>query len=47
MTVGKALLDESRRRLLEEFWPRLQKAVPELSDDELWHRANPQTNKRG
>ena len=44
MTVGKALLDESRRHLLEEFWPRLQKAVPELSEAELWHRVNPQTN---
>ncbi len=47
MTVGKALLDESRRHLLEEFWPRLHKAVPELSEAELWHRVNPQTNSVG
>jgi uncharacterized damage-inducible protein DinB len=47
MTVAKALLQEANRQLLEESWPRLLKAVPELSEEELWDRVNSQTNSVG
>lgn len=47
MDVGEALIREAKRHLLEESWPRLVQAVQQLSVDELWQRANPQTNSVG
>lgn len=37
---GQALLDETRRRLVGESLPRIQRCLDELSDDEIWHRPN-------
>lgn len=45
--LGRAFLAESRRHLLEESWPRLQKTVPLVGSDGLWHRANESTNSIG
>jgi uncharacterized damage-inducible protein DinB len=45
--IGSALIGEVRRHLLEESWPRLQKAVAMLDEEELWHRVNEQTNSVG
>lgn len=45
--VGQALIDEAKRQLLEESWPRLQKIVPLLDEAKLWHRVNPRTNSVG
>lgn len=46
-SVARALIDESKRQLLEESWPRIQKAVANLSDDDVWHRENAHTNSVG
>jgi uncharacterized damage-inducible protein DinB len=45
--VGSALIAEVKRHLLEESWPRLRKVVPMLSDEEIWHRVNEETNSVG
>jgi uncharacterized damage-inducible protein DinB len=45
--IGAAFLTASKRHLLEESWPRLQKAVPRLDLDQLWHRENERTNSVG
>ncbi len=47
MTVGEALIQESKRHLLEESWPRIEKCVAALSETELWHRDNANTNSVG
>lgn len=45
--LGSALIAEVKRHLLEESWPRLQKSVSMLDEEELWHRVNEQTNAVG
>jgi uncharacterized damage-inducible protein DinB len=45
--VATALIDEAKHHLLEESLPRLQKAVPLLDDEKLWHRVNEHTNSVG
>lgn len=45
--VAEALLREAKHHLLEESLPRLRKAVSLLSEDQLWHRVNTQTNSVG
>ena len=47
MTVGEALIQESKRHLLEESWPRIDKCVAALSETELWQRDNAHTNSVG
>ena len=38
---------EFRRRMLDEYVPRIEGCVRQLSAAELWHRANPQCNSVG
>jgi hypothetical protein len=40
-------LDFSRRKLLEQYWPRLRSCVESLSDEQVWWRANEASNSIG
>ncbi len=40
-------LDFSRRKLLEEYWPRLLGCVELLSDEQVWWRPNEASNSVG
>jgi uncharacterized damage-inducible protein DinB len=44
---GRALLAETRRRLLTESVPRLQKCLGLLSEEEIWRRPNAETTSVG
>ena len=37
----------SRRKLLEQYWPRMRASVELLSDDQIWWRPNPASNSIG
>lgn len=45
--LGEALIRESKRHLMEESRPRIQKAVAALGEEGLWHRENANTNSVG
>jgi hypothetical protein len=40
-------LEFSRRKLFEQYWPRLRKAVEPLSDEQIWWRPNDASNSIG
>lgn len=40
-------LQFSRHKLLEQYWPRLRKAVETLSDEQIWWRPNDASNSIG
>jgi hypothetical protein len=40
-------LEFSRRKLLEQYWPRLRKAVEALSNEQIWWRPNEASNSIG
>jgi Protein of unknown function (DUF1572) len=40
-------LDFSRKKLLEQYWPRMQQAAGSLSDQQIWWRPNPASNSIG
>ena len=44
---ARAFLDESRRQLTQDHLPRIERCVEQLSDDELWWRANEANNSVG
>lgn len=41
------LLEEVRRRLFQESWPRLKQCLALLSEEEIWARPNPASNSAG
>jgi uncharacterized damage-inducible protein DinB len=43
----EAFLKFSQNKLLEQYWPRLRKAVETLSDDQIWWRPNEASNSIG
>jgi uncharacterized damage-inducible protein DinB len=45
--VTAAFLEFSRRKLLEEYWPRLRASVDVLTDDQVWWRPNHASNSVG
>ena len=45
--LGRELLLTSRRRMLEEYFPRLQRCCEELSDQDVWWRADERGNSVG
>lgn len=47
MDVGRAFLDESRRYLLREYAVKIRLCLEQLSDDDLWWRANERSNSIG
>ncbi len=40
-------LEFSRRKLLEQYWPRLRECVESLTDEQVWHRPNGASNSVG
>ena len=40
---GVAIIDEWKRRVIEESTPRVKKCLALLSGDEIWHRPNAET----
>jgi hypothetical protein len=40
-------LEHSRRKLLEEYWPRLRGCVESLTDEQVWWRPNDASNSIG
>jgi hypothetical protein len=45
--VSALFLDFSRRKLLEQYWPRLRKCVESLTDEQVWWRPNAASNSIG
>jgi hypothetical protein len=45
--VHTIFLEFSRRKLLEQYWPRLRSCVELLSDEQLWWRPNEASNSIG
>jgi hypothetical protein len=45
--VTPQFLGFSRKKLLEQYWPRLSKCVESLTDEQVWWRPNPASNSIG
>jgi len=45
--IEDAFLAQSRRLLTESYLPRIEQAVAGLSDEQIWWRANPDSNSVG
>jgi uncharacterized damage-inducible protein DinB len=45
--IGKAFIARSRYHLVEDFLPKLEHCLKKLSDDQIWWRANEQSNSIG
>jgi hypothetical protein len=45
--AGELFLQFSRHKLLEQYWPRLRKAVEPLSLEQIWWRPNEASNSIG
>jgi uncharacterized protein DUF1572 len=45
--IAKEFLEYSRKRLLEQSWPRLRSLVESLNEDEIWWRPNEASNSIG
>jgi len=47
LDVHTAFLEFSRKKLLEQYWPRLSNCVKLLSDEQVWWRPNEASNSIG
>src|SRR5262244_1830011 len=45
--IHTAFLQFSRRKLLDQYWPRLRSSVESLTDDQVWWRPNEASNSVG
>jgi uncharacterized damage-inducible protein DinB len=45
--VTTLFLDFSRRKLLDQYWPRLRACVESLTDEQVWDRTNEASNSIG
>jgi uncharacterized damage-inducible protein DinB len=45
--IGKKHIEYCRRRLVHEYWPRIQRCVQELSEEDIWWRAHETDNSVG
>lgn len=45
--VAQAFIDQSRRFLLKEYLPKIERCLDELSDEDLWWRPNETSNSVG
>ena len=45
--VGKSYVECCRRRLLEEYLPKIRRCMDELSEEDLWWRAHETDNSIG
>jgi uncharacterized damage-inducible protein DinB len=46
-TPSTLFVEFSRRKLLEQYWPRLRACVESLSDEQVWWRPNAASNSIG
>lgn len=46
-TASAAFLEFSRRKLLEQYWPRMRSCVESLTDEQVWWRPNKASNSVG
>lgn len=46
-TTAMLFLEFSRKKLLDQFWPRLRACVESLSDEQIWWRPNESSNSIG
>ncbi len=44
---GRALIAETRRRLIQEFPPRIHRSLGQLTEEEIWARPNAETVSAG
>ena len=47
LNVTELFLDFSRKKLLEQYWPRLRECVELLTDEQIWWRPNAASNSIG
>src|ERR687896_1755143 len=45
--IGKAFIAQSRSLLLEDYLVKIERCLALLSDEQIWWRANPQSNSIG
>jgi hypothetical protein len=45
--VSQLFLEFSRRKLLDQYWPRMRSCVESLSDEQVWWRPNEVSNSVG
>ncbi len=45
--VARTFLDESRRLLVSDYLPKIERCLEELSDDDVWWRPNEASNSIG
>ena len=45
--IGKAFIARSRYHLAEDFLPKIEQCLEKLSDEQIWWRANEQSNSIG
>ena len=45
--IGKAFIARSRYHLAEDFLPKIEHCLEKLSDEQIWWRANEQSNSIG
>ncbi|MFQ5789991.1 MAG: DinB family protein [Acidobacteriota bacterium] len=46
-SFGRALISQCERRLFSESLPRVKKCLSQLTEEEIWHRPNPETVSAG
>jgi uncharacterized damage-inducible protein DinB len=46
-SVGPAFIDQARRFLRDDYLPKLERCLEKLSDEQIWWRANEQSNSIG
>ena len=45
--ASQAFIKESRRLLVEEYLPKIERCLENLSDEQIWWRPNPESNSVG
>jgi hypothetical protein len=45
--VAALFLEFSRRKLLEQYWPRLRESIASLTEEQIWWRPNAASNSIG
>jgi hypothetical protein len=46
-SIAASFLEFSRRKLLDQYWPRLRSSVESLTTEQVWFRPNPACNSVG
>ncbi len=46
-TVARTFIDQARKFLSEEYLPKLERCLEQLNDEQIWWRANEQSNSIG